>query len=145
MNHEKPITEGLFTSLDPSQTQLIGSVCTDCGNYAFPRAHGCSRCCGTSVKPVDLKRCGTLWSWTTQSFMPPSPPYRGPDDSWETFKPFLLGMIELPGQCRVLGRLLLEKPEDIEIGMAMELTLFPYREDKDDNMLLSYAFKPANN
>ena len=76
--------------------------------------------------------------------MPPSPPYNGPEDSWETFKPFLLGMVELPGQCRVITRLMLEKPEDIEIGMDMELTLFPYREDNDGNMLLSYAFRSTD-
>jgi len=67
MNQKKPITEGLFTSLDPTQTQLIGSVCTDCGNYSFPRQYGCSRCCGTAVEAVELDRRGTLWTWTTQS------------------------------------------------------------------------------
>ena len=70
--------------------------------------------------------------------------YAGPEDSWETFKPFLLGMIELPGQCRVIGRLLLEKPEDARIGFDMELTLFPYRYNNDGNTIVSYAFKPVN-
>jgi len=144
MSKQNPISEELFTSLDPSQTQLIGSLCTDCGNYSFPRALGCSRCCGTSVKPVELDRRGTLWTWTTQSFMPPSPPYRGPEEAPEFFQPFMLGMVELPGECRVLSRILVDKPEDIKIGQAMELTLFPYVVDETGTTLISYAFKPVS-
>ena len=117
MNHETAIAEDLFSSLDAKTAQLIGSRCNDCGAYAFPRQAGCFRCCGTSVEPVELSRNGTLWTWTVQSFRPPSPPYKGPDQAPEDFQPFCLGMVELPGECRVLGRILVENLEDIEIGM----------------------------
>ncbi len=144
MNQEVAITEGLFSSLDPLQAHLIGSRCSDCGAYAFPRQTGCSRCCGTAVEPVELGRSGTLWTWTIQSFRPPSPPYQGPDKRPEDFQPFMLGMVELPGECRVLGRILANSPEDIEIGMPMELTLFPYTQDEDGNSVIGYAFKPVS-
>jgi len=140
MNQAIPIAEGLFTSLDPTVTQLIGSRCTECGSHSFPRMDSCPRCCSRSVEPVELSRTGTLWTWTRQSFMPPSPPYRGPETSHETFQPFLMGMVELPGQCRVIGRLQLADEDRIEIGMKLELTLFPYTSDKDGNTLMNYAF-----
>ena len=144
MGHQKGISENLFSSLDPLQVHLIGSRCRDCGGYSFPCQQSCSRCCGTAVEPVELRRNGILWTWTLQSFMPPSPPYKGPEETPETFKPFLLGMVELPGQCRVLGRILADGPEDVRIGMPMELTLFPYSKDEDGNSLISYALKPAS-
>ena len=140
MSHERPIAEELLTSLDPVRAQLIGSLCVECGHHAFPRQASCSRCCGTSVKPVKLARRGTLWSWTNQSFMPPSPPYSGPESSAETFSPFFLGMVELPGQCRVVGRLALHR-KDIEIDMKLELDLFPFVNASDGSTLVSYIFK----
>lgn len=144
MSCDIAISENLFSSLDPLQAHLIGSRCNDCGAYAFPCQTGCARCCGTAVEPVELGRCGTLWTWTVQSFRPPSPPYRGPDQKLEDFQPFALGMIELPGECRVLGRILADKPEHIEIGMPMELTLFPYSVDEAGKTIISYAFKPVS-
>ena len=144
MRRDIAITEGLFSSLDPQQAHLIGSRCKDCGAYAFPSQTGCARCCGTAVEPAELSRNGTLWTWTMQSFRPPSPPYRGPDQKPEDFQPFLLGMIELPGECRVLGRILADSPDDIEIGMPMELTLFPYNVVVGGQTIFSYAFKPVS-
>ena len=141
MNAVVPISEGVFTSLDPNETHLIGSLCSNCGYHAFPALNTCPRCCGTSVEEVQLHRRGTLWTWTKQHFMPPSPPYSGPEDSWETFRPFLLGMVELPGQCRVISRLLVEDESAIAIGMEMELTLFPYTTDKEDVTRMAYAFR----
>jgi uncharacterized OB-fold protein len=144
MNYDRAIAEGLFSHLDPLRAHLIGSFCKDCRSYAFPQQTGCSRCCGTAVEPVELSRTGTLWTWTLQAFRPPAPPYRGPDKEPEDFQPFLLGMIELPGECRVLGRILANSSKDIEIGMPVELTLFPYTVDETGQTVLSYAFKPVS-
>lgn len=145
MSHAKAITNGLFTSLDPDSTRLIGSRCTECDNHSFPAMNSCSRCCGTSLEKVELGRHGILWTWTSQSFMPPSPPYSGPEKSPDSFIPFLLGMVELPGQCRVISRILADTTDEFEIGTPMELTLFPYRDDEAGNTVVSYAFKPVSN
>jgi uncharacterized OB-fold protein len=77
--------------------------------------------------------------------MPPSPPYSGPEKSPDSFIPFLLGMVELPGQCRVISRILADTPDEFEIGTPMELTLFPYRDDEAGNTVVTYAFKPVSN
>jgi uncharacterized OB-fold protein len=143
MNPVTPISEGLFTNLDPNATRLIGSRCADCGYHAFPALDACPRCCGTSVEKVELHRRGTLWTWTKQCFMPPSPPYSGPETTFEQFQPFLLGLVELPGQCRVMSRLLLEDEDAVEIGMDLELTLFPYTTDDEGATRMAYAFRPV--
>jgi uncharacterized OB-fold protein len=142
MNDATPISEGLFTSLDPGSTRLIGSRCADCGYHAFPALNACPSCCGTSVEKVELHHRGKLWTWTRQCFMPPSPPYAGPE-SPEQFRPFLLGMVELPGQCRVMSRLIMEDEDAVEIGMELELTLFPYTTNDEGATRMAYAFSPA--
>jgi uncharacterized OB-fold protein len=143
MSKAGPIGEGLFTSLDAGTTHLIGSRCRDCGYHCFPVSPSCARCCGSSMQQVELGRRGTLWTWASQSFMPPSPPYCGPEDSADSFEPFLLGFIELPGECRVLSRLLYTGSREPEIGEEMELTLFAYRTGENGITLMAHAFRPV--
>ena len=90
-----PIAEGLFTwpSNDP---RLLGSKCGDCGVVTFPAQKSCPACSGQNVETIELERRGTLWTWTIQGFMPNRPPYTGPETP-ETFKPFGVGYVELPG------------------------------------------------
>jgi uncharacterized OB-fold protein len=143
MNAAIPISEGIFTSLDPNKTRLIGSLCSSCGHHVFPALAACPRCCGRSIEKVELHRRGTLWTWTKQCFMPPSPPYDGPESAPEQFQPFFLGMVELPGQCRVMSRLLFEDETSIGIGMPLELTLFTYAQSSKGVSRVAYAFRPV--
>ena len=90
-------------SIDPAlfewpsaNAHLIGSECNACGVVSFPRQSSCPSCCGSDVKLRALSTTGRLWTWTTQSFAPKSPPY-AVTTTLESFVPFYLGYIELPG------------------------------------------------
>jgi uncharacterized OB-fold protein len=109
----------------------------------FPRQKGCPRCLFNEQEDVELKTRGTLWTWTVQAFPPKSPPYLGPvgDD----FEPYGVGYVELPGQLRVEGRLTVADPEQLQIGMEMELVLDPLSIDEDGNQVVTYAFAPVEN
>ena len=78
-----------------------------------------------------------------QAFPPKAPPYLGPvgDD----FEPYGVGYVELPGQLRVEGRLTISDPEQLQIGMEMELVLEPLCIDDDGNQVVTYAFAPVEN
>lgn len=89
-----------------------------------------------------LKRRGTLWGFTTQQFRPPSPPYDG-DDTAETFEPYALGYVELPGQLMVQARFTESDPDKLTIGQEMELRVVPYTTRADGTEILTYAFAPA--
>ena len=65
-----------------------------------------------------MPRRGTLWTWTTQGFEPPSPPYVAGEGE---FVPYAVGYVELPGFLRVEGRLTESRPERLRIGMPMEV------------------------
>ncbi len=143
MPTQVPVTQGAFTW--PSESpRLIGSRCTNCDNHMFPTQDGCPRCTGMETEPVELATRGTLWAWTIQGFAPKSPPYIG-DDNPLTFKPFGVGYVELPGQCKVETRLTEADPTKLKIGMEMELVFVPLATNEDGDEVVTFAFKPVEN
>jgi uncharacterized OB-fold protein len=130
-----PIADNLFEWRSDGPT-LIGSRNRHTGEIRFPFT-------GTAgEEPVDLARQGVLWSWTVQRFLPKQPPYRGPETK-ETFRPYPVGYVELPGQVRVEARLVDCEPEALSIGMALELTLVPVFIDDSGREVLGFAFRPV--
>ena len=136
----KPIAEGLFT-WPADEPALLGSRCRVCARTAFPAQSTCPACCGTDVTVELLPRRGTLWSWTIQRIMPKSPYATG--ETPETFRPFGLGYVELPGAVRVEARLTESDPEKLRIGMPMELVFLPLRREADGTDIINFAFRPA--
>lgn len=132
----KPIREGLFTE-DANGVRLIGGLCRECAEIVFPANPFCPRCCRETTEPVALSRRGVLYSFTVQRFKPP-PPYCGPDP----FVPYGVGLIELPGGVRITSVLKAE-PDDLHVGMEMELVVEAFFEDEDGNEILGYKFRPV--
>ncbi|MFG2351074.1 Zn-ribbon domain-containing OB-fold protein [Streptomyces phaeochromogenes] len=136
-----PVAEGLFT-WPPSASEplrLIGSECPACGLVSFPAASDCVRCASDESKIRLLADRGTLWTYTTQNFRPPSPPYDGP----ETFEPYAVGYVELAGELLVEARLTEPDPERLRIGQDMRLTLVPYAVRDDGTEVMTFAFAPV--
>lgn len=133
-----PIIEGLFT-LDPEEPRLIGSRCTSCGTYYFPKTISCSNpdCTEKMVVEALLSRRGKLWSFTVQHY-PPPPPFK----AQEPFVPFGIGVVELPEEIRVAGILTESDPEKLKIGMELELLLEKaYEEDGEE--VVTWKFRPV--
>ena len=55
------------------EPQLIGGRCPSCAAVTFPLPPSCPRCGSTDVERHLLPRRGTLWTWTTQDFLPKEP------------------------------------------------------------------------
>lgn len=125
------MAEGVFT-WPADEPQLIASERD--GVLSFPARPG--------EEQRLLSRRGTLWSFTTQQFRPPSPPYDG-NDTAETFQPYALGYVELPGELRVQGRFTEPDPAKLRIGMEMEVVVVPYTTRPDGTEVLTYAFAPV--
>jgi uncharacterized protein len=86
-----------------------------------------------------------LWSWTIQGFPPKNPPYIG-TESPKDFEPYGVGYIQLADQvCQVIveSRLTVSDPEQIEIGMEMEMVVIPFAIDAEGREVLTYAFAPV--
>lgn len=130
MPQQEVVSEGLFT-WPSDEPQLIAS--RHDGQLSFPARPDEER--------VLLSRRGTLWGFTTQQFRPPSPPYDG-NDTAETFEPYALGYVELPGELLVQARFTESDPERLHIGQEMELRIVPYTTRPDGTEVLTYAFAP---
>jgi uncharacterized OB-fold protein len=140
MPKTRPVAEGLFT-WPSDEPRLIGSQCAGCGLIAFPEVGQCARCGGTETTRRLLPDRGTLWTFTTQGFRPPSPPYDG-NDTTETFQPYTVGYVELPGEVVVEARLTEPDPGGLAIGQPMRLVLVPYSVADDGTEILTFAFAP---
>jgi hypothetical protein len=137
-----PIKEDFFTRpLAPlDQVRLQGSECSACGEVFFGRPTVCQNCTSEVVSPRALSPFGKLWTYTTISYRPPGD-YKGPDNP---FKPFAVGLVELPEGVRILS--LLDVPDfgDLAIGMDVALVVEPLYTDKEGCVVLAYKFKKAD-
>jgi uncharacterized OB-fold protein len=115
-----PVADGLFTWPD-ERPRLIGSRHPQTGAVSFPAADA-----GAGEERILLSRTGTLFTWTTQQFVPPAPPYAGETDP-ESFVPYAVGYVELPEGVLVEGRLTESDPDKLTIGQEMELVVMPFR------------------
>ncbi|MEO0462461.1 MAG: OB-fold domain-containing protein [Pseudomonadota bacterium] len=125
---------------DDAEPHLMGGRLPS-GEIVFPMPSGDA---AKDVEPTKLSRTGTLWSWTTQGFLPKTP-YTGPGSSEgpdgtpspPDFQPFLLGYVELPGQVIVESRIVGAQLEDLHLGMELEFCIVPFNERQD-----TFAFRP---
>jgi uncharacterized protein len=137
-----PAIEGWFTT-DPDRPALLGTRCTSCGSYFFPRESTFCRnpdCLGREFDDVELSRHGTVWSFTNTCYQPP-PPYVPTTDP---FEPFTLAAVELADEKMVvLGQVVSGvQVDDLAAGMEVELVLDTLFED-DDNEYLVYKWRPT--
>lgn len=120
--------------------QLIGGECLHCANVMFPLQPSCSRCGSTQMERKLLPRRGTLWSWTTQEFLPKEP-YRG-GETPETFRPYGVGVVRLGDVLRVEARLTQSDPGKLRFDMEVELVIIPFRVEADGSEVMIFAFQP---
>ena len=116
--------------------RLAAGKCGGCAEVTFPLRARCPAC-GGELERILLPPSGTLWTWTTQGFEPPTPPYL-PDGPDGEFAPFAVGYVEFAGLLRVEGRLTDADPERLQIGMPMEVVALERGERT------TYAFGPVD-
>ena len=137
-----PAVEGLFT-MDESEPRLLGTQCRACGTYFFPaettfcRNPSCDR---ADLEPVELSRTGTVWSYTSANYKPPSPFV-----AEEPFQPFAIAAVELEKEgITVLGQVADGIGVDaLQTGMPMELVLRELYED-EEHIYMTWSWKPSD-
>lgn len=123
------------------EPRLIGGRCHACGSITFPHPPSCARCGSTDVERHLLPRRGELWTFTTQGFLPKEP-YAGGETN-ETFRPYGVGLVQLGDEVRVESRLTVSDPDQLAIGMELELVIVPFREEPDGSEVMTFAFAPV--
>jgi uncharacterized OB-fold protein len=135
-----PVLEGWFT-LDAGAPQLLGSRCTSCGTYYFPKLKTFCRnpdCVGEKFEEVPLSRTGKIWSFTNAVYQPPEPYVQVDKDG---FVPFAIAAVELEKEKMiVLGQVVAGVGvESLKAGLEVELVLEPLSDGK-----LTWKWKPIS-
>jgi uncharacterized OB-fold protein len=135
-----PAIEGWFTT-DEKTPHLLGSRCTRCKSYFFPKESLYCRnpsCTSNEFEEVPLSRTGTVWSFTEHYYQPPEP-YISPD----SFTPYTVAAVELAEEKMViLGQMAAGvKHDELKAGMPVELVLETLYED-DASEFVVWKWKP---
>lgn len=135
-----PLKEGLWaeTGTHDGQPHLLGHRCLNCGEVFFPRKENgiCTNCHSTKLEAMELSRKGKIFSFSVVMLRPPGDYYRGD-------VPYALGYVALEEGVQVEALFTDCKPDDIRIGMDMELKLEKLHDDEAGNTVITYKFRPS--
>ncbi|NDJ87974.1 MULTISPECIES: Zn-ribbon domain-containing OB-fold protein [Mycolicibacter] len=137
------ITEGLFR-VEGDRAVLFGSRRRSTGVVKFP-AERAELFDGApdiqaDIEPIELSTEGTLYTYTTQEFVPPLP-YKG-NRSPEAFQPYAVGFVELAEGVLVETLIVDVDPADLRIGQPLVSTTTTLQ-TADGQTLLTFGFRPA--
>jgi len=128
-----PMVDGRPRISEDGQANLVGIRCNDCGRAMFTSARFCPNCSGRNVEEALLITRGKVWTYTivhvSYGSIVLQPPYAG-------------AFVELEDGSFVHTPIVGCDPEDIEIGMEVELTLLKAGEDEEKETVV-FAFKPV--
>ena len=142
---QKPAIDGWFTTdAGDGEPHLLGSRCTTCGTYFFPRADFFCRnpaCDGTAFDEVPLSNRGRVWSWTVNRYQPPAP-YVSPAGAGGEFEPFGIAAVELAEEKMVvLGQVV--PGADVAVGDEVELVVDTLFTDEDGTEQVVWKWSPV--
>jgi uncharacterized OB-fold protein len=117
---------------------LIGSRCSKCGTYYFPKLATFCRnpaCDGEQFEEVQLSRLGKLWSYTDACYQPPEPFVAA-----QPYQPFAIAAVELLKEKMIVLGPVVDGVGvgELRAGMAMELVLEALADGK-----LTWKWKPV--
>ncbi|MFO8011607.1 MAG: Zn-ribbon domain-containing OB-fold protein [Dehalococcoidia bacterium] len=108
--------------------KLMLQKCKSCGSWLNPPRPMCPKCRSTESEWVAARGKGTIYSWVTYN--------EAPHPAFKT--PYAAVLVELEEGPRIVSNMTDVKPEDISIGMPVEVTF----EEIDEKLTLP-KFKKA--
>lgn len=109
------VNKGLVEIGVNDDVKLLGSKCGDCAEVSLGTNAVCTNCGSDSIEVIQLSSFGKLWTYTIIRHKPPGD-YLGE----EPFKPFGLGLVELPDGLRIMAPLVGDV-DAFRIGDQMEI------------------------
>ena len=112
--------------------RLEGRRCTSCGAVQFPPRGACAACRGRDGAPFRFSGRGTVYS-----FAEVAQPLQGFPG------PYLVALVELEEGVRVTAQLADVDPDEVEIGMPVEMVTRRLQEKGPHGYLVyGYKFRP---
>ena len=88
--------------------------CNQCQKFYFPPGPVCPHCFSNDVKWEKVSGKGEVYSFVIVR--------RSPGPEWESSVPYVMADIELPEGVRLISNVVGCQPEDVKIGMKVQVT-----------------------
>ena len=124
-----------FSSQAGEPPRLSGNKCSSCGKVFFPRRVICPDCFSdNTLTEFELGSKGKIYTYTVVHY--PSP--AGIE------APYAYGYVDLPeSNIRVFSLFTESNPENLKIGMNVELVIEKILTNKDGTEIIGYKFRPV--
>jgi uncharacterized OB-fold protein len=129
MAAQVPLVDYLVLGDDP---HLEAKECTACGARFFDRRNACAACSGQDFRTVRVATQGEVRAFTIVSMAAPGIPV-----------PFVAAVVDCDGTS-VRGNIVGvdPTPENVQLGMKVELTTFPIGADGAGTEAIGFGFTP---
>lgn len=121
-----------YHRLRPSYYRLEGQRCAGCSSLQFPPASVCRRCKTHDLAPHRFSGKGKVYSFAEVGYAP-----RG------FAAPYLVALVELEEGVLITAQLTDIEPEDVAIGLPVEMVIRRLQEHGPEGYLVyGYKFRP---
>jgi uncharacterized OB-fold protein len=114
--------------------KLLGGKCRKCGKLHLPPRPLCDNCYSSDFEWTEVSGRGKLLTYTVIHVVPAQ---------FQSMAPYAMGIIELEAGVRMLGMIREVKPEEIRIGMSLELDFGTCQAGQSWPQWPRYFFKPC--
>ena len=129
-----PVNARLVRLDDAGRPALVGRRCPDCGQRFFPGRAICARCYRIGLDEVTLSGRGKVWSYTVAHQAPAGAIVQ---------PPYVIAQVELPERVLVASLITECRPEDVRVGMAVEIVPVKVGQGDAGQDIVAFAFRPA--
>lgn len=113
---------------------LTGEVCEKCGSKIFPPRDICPDCDAPAKTPFTFSGRGKVYSFSTV--------YNAPA-GYEDNMPYTVALVKLEEGPMVTAQLADVTPDEVEIGMPVEMVTRKLRQEGEQGVVLyGYKFRP---
>lgn len=115
--------------------RLEGEVCDHCGAKIFPPRDICPDCHQPAKEPYAFNGRGEVYTFSTI--------YHAPE-GFEEYTPFTVALVKLEEGPMLTAQLTDVMPEQVEIGMKVEMVTRKLRAQGDEGTIIyGYKFRPS--
>ncbi len=113
---------------------LQGEICPVCGAHIFPPRDVCPECGQPASTPYTFSGKGEVYSFSTVYEVP---------DNFTKYKPYTIALVKLEEGPVVTAQLTDVDPDQVEIGMPVEMVTRRLTEEGEEGLILyGYKFRP---
>ena len=113
---------------------LVGEVCERCGDKIFPPRDICPECEAPAKTPYTFSGLGEVYSYSTVHDAP---------DGYQDNIPYTVALVKLEEGPLVTAQLADVEPQEVSIGMPVEMVTRKLREEGELGMIVyGYKFRP---